>query len=159
MVNTWFKLINKSRAIEKSRYFISGWFRHFMLIVLRRGMRIIEINRHNLLLDIIKELASTSVLLLPLYIKTILWIVWARGWPHLWFSHFALFNNISARFWYENVFSTSFVQLHWHWVILTYSRCFLFEVDVDSNWLDVVKRIFFIKGKTKVALMVHVRCS
>ena len=75
MVNAWFKLINKSRAIEKSGYFISGWFRHFMLIVLRRGMRIIEINRHNLLLDIIKELASTSVLLLPLYIKTILWIV------------------------------------------------------------------------------------
>jgi hypothetical protein len=39
-------------------------------------------------------------------------------------------------------------------VILTNTGCCLLEVNIDSDRLDVIERVFLVEGKTEIALVV-----
>ena len=75
MINTRLELFSETRSVEQSMHFVRGSFRMFIFLVLRLGVWVVQINRHDLLLNFIQELMRSLVLLNPLYIKSILRVI------------------------------------------------------------------------------------
>jgi hypothetical protein len=108
-------------------------------------MRIVQINRHNLFLSLVLELVSSKILLSPLGIKPVLRVVLAGCWLSR-FSFLSQFIDDAALcLTREHITTSSIIFLNMLWVVLTDTRHFLFEVNVDSYWLHIVQWVVLVE--------------
>lgn len=58
----------------------------------------------------------------------------------------------------EDFFATLGVFLNELGAVLSHTRRLLFEINVDSNRLDIVQGVVLIEGQTEITVVIHARC-
>lgn len=147
--------------IKQSWQLIRASLWHFALLVVRLGMRIIQIDWHNLLWNWLSKGCSVIlVILLWVHdVETIHSIIVSWSWCISVFCKLVFWNHRTFLFTDEHTCMTVLIALHRLRVILPYPWCRLLEIDVHSDWFDIVQRILLIKWQTEISLVLHLRPS
>ena len=104
------------------------------------------------------ELSRLQIFFFEFDIKSISFIVRAGCRLELLLRHLAnalLLSSRCSR--YENTTSCWYVLIDGFWVIVSYTRIRLFEINVHSNWLDVVQGVLLVEWQTELSFWIQPR--
>lgn len=133
------EVLSKSGLIEVSSHLVARWLRSFIFLIFRRCMRIIKINRHNLLGNRINELMSHLVNLLLLVIKvTIVRVILTWTWLSFTLTLHAFGYDSTLGVGIEFRFCTRLILLHKLWIVLTNRWVSLLEIDVNRDGFHII---------------------
>ena len=130
-----------------------------VLVVIRLSMRVVKINRYDLLRHRVMESRTTLVNSLSL-LDIIVGLILTGAWVFCSLFEGAWWNHTSRLFRYKYTgvatFASAFNSLR---IVLANSRICLLEIDIDSDWSHIIERVFLVEWQTKIALVFHFRSS
>lgn len=156
-IKSWLKVLLKARFIKHSMQLVSSRLWMLVFLVFWWCVRIIQVDRHNLLLDSVNELVAALVLFLVFDIEAVLSIVlpWSRHLCKVLQLPFV--DNTPHWLWHEDILRSFCVFLNYLRVILAYSWGLLFEVNVHCDRLHIVQRVVLVERQTEITFVVHAR--
>jgi hypothetical protein len=141
--------------VEISMHIILSWSWLDILFLIRSWVRIVKIYSHNFLWHWIFKLSGTNIFLLIWDIKSISFIIGSWSWLELIFYQFpCIFLRVTIGYRLKHTLSTRDCFVLWFRIIVTNTWIWLLEIDIDSDCLDEIERVFLIEWQTKLTFWV-----
>ena len=96
MIQPGFEIIRESRSVKQSVHWVSACLGVLVFLILRLGVRIVQIDRNDLFHHWVLKLECSQVLLAPLLVETVLGVVCSRRRLQLTLSNKALCDYTSS---------------------------------------------------------------
>lgn len=145
-------------SIKVPRYLVAGRTWLFSLLILSRLVRIIKMDSEYFLCHWLLELSRLQIFFFEFDIKSISFIVRSRCRLELLLRHLANALLLSSRCGrYEDATSCWYILIYGFWVIVSYTRIRLFEINVHGNWLDVVQGVLLVEWQTELSFWIQPR--
>lgn len=141
--------------VEKSVDLVGAHLWPLIFFGIGLGMRVVQIDWHNLLRNWVFEGTRSFISGSPSKVKAVLDIVvaWSRFFSALIKQFLGHETALILRL--KDARAAISVALDRTGIVLSDSGVRLLEVNVDSDWLDVVQRVLLVEWQTEISLELH----